>query len=84
MVRSFNREAVKYNKPEIIKFLEPQQLALSNVGAAKLVNSVRIMLEVIPDFVAVQINTANAYNACSRAALVEQLEADPTLQHLAW
>ena len=63
MVSSFNREAVKYNKPEIIKFLEPQQLALSNAGAAMLINSVRMILEVNPDFVVVQIDMANAYNA---------------------
>ena len=84
LVRSIHKEVIKYNKPELVRFLEPQQLALSTAGASKLVNSVRLMLEANPDFVAVQIDLKNAFNACSRSALVAQLEEEPTLQHLAW
>ena len=84
LVRIWHREVVKFNKPEIVKFLEPQQMVLSTAGAAKLVNSVRMMLEIHPDFIAVQIDLKNAFNACSRAALIDQLEDEPTLHHLAW
>ena len=83
-MRTFHKEVVKNSKPEIVKFLEPQQLAMSSAGAAKLVNSVRMMLEQHNDFIAVQIDIKNAFNTCSRAALVEQLEEEPTLKHLAW
>ena len=84
LVRTFHKEVVKHSKPELVKFLEPQQLAMSSSGAAKLVNSVRMMVEQHHDFIAVQIDIKNAFNTCSRAALVEQLEEEPTLKHLAW
>ena len=84
LVRTIHREVINYNKSELVRFLEPQQLVVSEAGAAKLVNTVRMMLEANPDFVAVQIDMKNAFNACSRSALVKQLEEEPTLQHLAW
>ena len=68
LVRTFHKEVVKESKPELVTFLEPQQLAMSSAGAAKLVNSVRMMLEHNPDFIAVQIDIKTAFNDCSRAA----------------
>ena len=34
LVRIWHREVIKFNKPEIVKHLEPQQMVLSTAGAA--------------------------------------------------
>ena len=57
---------------------------MSISGGGKLVFSVRMLLEDRKDFVAVKIDMRNAFNEVSRAAIVEALEEEPTLQHLAW
>ena len=36
---------IKENEPELVAFLEPQQLAMSPGGAAKLVHCTRMMME---------------------------------------
>ena len=84
LLRTVHREVITANKQELVKYLEPQQLVLSEAGAAKLVNSVRMMLEANPEFIAVKIDMKNAFNSCHRAALLLELENEPTLQHLAW
>ena len=68
----------------LTSFLEPQQLCLSLSGGHKLVNSVRMILEENPTFVCFKMDLRNAHNEVSRAAIVEELEAEPTLRHLAW
>ena len=42
------------NKPVLAEFLQPQQFAMSIGGAAKLVNSVRMLSEANPDFIVVK------------------------------
>ena len=84
LLRTAHREVITTNKQELVRYLEPQQLVLSKAGAAKLVNSVRMMLEANPGFIAVKIDMKNAFNSCHRAALLKELEKEPTLQHLAW
>ena len=46
--------------------------------------SVRMLAEHRRDFVVVKIDMKNAFNEVSRAAIIQALEEEPTLQHLAW
>ena len=55
-------------------YLEPQQLALSQAGGAKLVHSVRMLLELRREFVAVKLDIRNAHNEVSRASILEALD----------
>ena len=48
LVRSLHREVVKQNRGEIVRYLEPEQLALSKGGGQKLVFCVRTLLEENP------------------------------------
>ena len=63
---------------ELHAYFEPQQLACSEAGAAKLVFSVRATIEMNRMFVAVKLDLKNAFNECFRAAIVESLESEPT------
>lgn len=45
IVRLFHKEVVRQSKEDIIEYLEPEQLGQSKAGAAKLVLSVRAMME---------------------------------------
>ena len=86
LVRSFHRRAVTENKSELISFLEPQQLALSPAGCTKLYMGLRMKMEARQDradWVAVKLDVKNAFNSASRACLVQRLEREPTLAHLA-
>ena len=49
--------------------MEPQQLAMSQAGAAKLVHTVRMMMDINPDLVAVKIDVKNAFNQSSLEVL---------------
>ena len=49
--RLFHKEVISQSKPEIREFLEPQQLGQSQAGAAKLIHSVRGLLEANPNFI---------------------------------
>jgi hypothetical protein len=69
---------------ELQAYFEPQQLACSEAEAAILVFSVRATIEMNRLFVALKLNLKNAFNECYRAAIIEALEAEPTLRHLAW
>ena len=42
------------------------------------------MMEENPDFVVIKVDLRNAHNEVSRAAIIEELEEEPTLRHLAW
>ena len=66
------------------EFLEPEQLALSQAGGAKLVHQVRMLSEKNPGMVVVKVDMRNAHNEVSRAAVLDALEREPTLRHLAW
>ena len=65
-------------------YFEPHQLVVSRGGAAKLVFSVRCMSETRRDFVVVKMDLKNAFNAVARAAIIESLQAEPSLKHLSW
>ena len=45
--------------------------------------SVRMLAEDRRDFVVVKIDMKNAFNEVSRASIIEAIEEEPTLQHLA-
>ena len=77
LVRTFNRQAARQNRPVLQRHLEPQQLALSPAGGHKLVHMVRMCLEKNPDWVCVKLDVQNAHNSISRAAVVAALEAEP-------
>ena len=83
LVREFHKAVVSQNKEAFVKYLEPEQLAMSVAGGGKLVFSVRMLAEDNKDFVVVKIDMKNAFNEVSRAAIIEALEQEPTLQHLA-
>ena len=84
LARSIHKVANKENKPVLTNFLEPQQLALSVAGGAKLVHGVRMMAEANPGFVVVKCDIKNAFNSVSRARVLEVLEGEDSLRHLAW
>ena len=44
-MKTFHREVIKQNKSELVNYLEPCQLGMSVAGGAKLVHSVRMLLE---------------------------------------
>ena len=56
---------------------------MSVSGAAKLVNSVRMVLEQNTSFICVKLDFRNAFNEASRARVVEALEEVDSLKHLA-
>ena len=84
LVRSFHKEVNRVNRPVLASYLEPQQLANSVGGAAKLVNSVRMLLEANPGFVGVKCDVKNAFNCAARAKVLRVLEGEDSLRHLVW
>ena len=84
LIRTLHSMVIRENRMALTAFLEPQQLCLSLSGGHKQVNSVRMLLEENPTFVCFKMDLRNAHNEVSRAAIVEELEAEPTLRHLAW
>ena len=82
-IKSIHREVIRQNKSVIQEYLEPQQLGTSVAGAAKLVHSVRMMMEENPDFVLIKIDFRNAFNEMARARVIEACEENESLKHLA-
>ena len=82
--RTLHSQVIKQNHGALTTYLEPQQLALSTAGGHKLVHSVRMAAEFHRSWVVVKLDLKNAHNEMSRAATLEELEAEPTLRHLAW
>ena len=78
------KSVVKANKGVLTDFLEPQQMALRQAGGAKLVHSVRMMLESKREFYAVKLDIKNAHNEVSRSSIISALDSEPSLRHLAW
>ena len=72
------------NSPVLSSYLEPQQLAVSVGGAAKLVNSVRMLSEANPGFVVVKCDIKNTFNCVSRARILTVLDEEDSLKHLVW
>ena len=56
---------------------------MSVAGGAKLVHSVRMMLEQNPEFICVKLDFKKAFNEVFRARVVEALEEEDSLRHLA-
>ena len=79
LVRLFHKEVMNQSKTELREYLEPQQLGQSQGGADKLVNSVRGMLELHPDWVCVATEITNCYNEQKRAAILAVLQGVPAL-----
>ena len=84
LLKLWHREVLIQNKMELKAFLEPQQIATTEAGAAKLVISVRSLIEQKREWVVLKLDLFNAFNENSRAAVIETLESEPTLKHLAW
>ena len=59
-------------------------MVFSEAGAAKLVHSMRMMMEENPTFVFVKCDIKNAFNSISRARILEVLEGEDSLRHLSW
>ena len=82
-IKTIHKEVVTQNKHILTGYLEPQQLGMSVAGGAKLVHSVRMMLEQNPEFICVKLDFKNAFNEVFRARVVEALEEEDSLRHLA-
>ena len=82
LIKVFHKEAMSQSRPEIREFLEPHQLGMSKAGAAKLVNSVRGLINSRRDFVCIKIDSKNAFNEISVRSILETLESEPSLSHL--
>ena len=81
LIRTLHSHVIRENRVALTTFLEPQQLCLSLSGGHKLVHSVRMMIDENPDFVVIKVDLRNARNEVSRASIIEELEAEPTLRH---
>ena len=84
LIRDFHKQVAAKNRGPLNDFLEPQQLALSKAGGCKLVHQVRMLSEKRRDFIVVKLDMRNAHNEVSRAAVIEALESEPSLRHIAW
>lgn len=82
-IKTMHKEVVKQNKEVLTEFLEPQQLGMSVAGGAKLVHCVRMVMELNPSFICVKLDFKNAFNEVYRARVIEALEEEDTLRHLA-
>ena len=82
-IKTMHKEVVKQNKEILTDFLEPQQLGMSLAGGAKLVHSVRLIMEQNPNFICVKLDFKNAFNEVFRARIMEALEEEDSLRHLA-
>ena len=83
-IRDLHKGVVKANRGVLADFLEPQQMALSPAGGAKLVHSVRMLLESKREFYAVKLDIRNAHNEVSRSSIISALDSEPSLRHIAW
>ena len=84
LIHTLHSRVISENRGAFTDFLEPQQLALSQAGGHKLVHQVRKMMEEHRDWVVAKLDVRNAHNEVWRSAILTGLEAQPTLQHLAW
>lgn len=82
-IKTIHKEVAAQNKEIFTEFLEPQQLGMSKAGGAKLVHCVRMVMEQNPEFICLKLDFKNAFNEVFRARVVEALEEEDTLRHLA-
>ena len=83
MVRLVDKFAAVQNRQVLQAHLEPQQLALSPAGGHKLVHIVRMSMEAHHDWVCLKLDVENAHNSVSRASILEAVEEEQSLRHLA-
>ena len=83
MLRALHSRVVIANRGALREHLEPHQIALTPGGGGILAHTVRMLLELRPDFVCVCLDVRNAHNEVSRSAVVAALEKVPGLRHLA-
>ena len=84
LILALHSRVIRDNRVAFNDVLEPKQLALSLAGGHQLVHQVRMMMEEHRDWVVVKLDVRNAHNEMWRSAIIKALEAEPTLQHLAW
>ena len=84
LVRELHKAVVTQNKSALVDFLEPEQLAMTVAGGGKLVFSIRMLAEDKRDFIVVKLDMKNAFNEVSRTSIIEALEEESSLSHLAW
>ena len=84
LLKVWHREVITQNKEDLKQFLEPQQLACSEAGAAKLVTCIRTLIEAKPEIIVIKLDLKNAFNENARRAIIDTLESEPSLRHLAW
>ena len=80
--RQFRKMVTRSSKAALVSYFEPQQIVFSEAGAAKLVHSMRMLVEGNPDFVLVKCDIKNAFNSISRARILEVMEREDCLKHL--
>ena len=59
-------------------------MVLSKSGARSLLNLLRRMVETRRDYEAVKVDICNAINECDRAVTIDRLQAEPSINYLAW
>ena len=82
LVKLFHREVMLQCKVEVREFLEPVQLGQSVAGAAKLVHAIGGALRADQELICCRIDLKNAFNECSKTAILEALQAEESLSHL--
>jgi len=80
--RVFHKHGMAGSKAALRKHQEPQQVALAEGGAHKLVHSVRMHQEERPGFCIAHLDTDNAFQEMMRAAIIERLGYIPELAHM--
>ena len=82
LVKLFHREVMSQCKAKVGEFLKPVQLGQSMAGAAKLVYAIGRPLRTNRERICCRIDLKNAFNECSKSAILETLEAEESLAHL--
>ena len=82
--RQFRKMVTRSSKAALVSYFEPQQIVFSEAGAAKLVSSMRKLVEANPQFVLVKCDIKNAFNSISRARILQVMEREDSLKHLVW
>ena len=84
LARTLHKMVTRENRSALVKYFEPQQVVVSVAGAAKLINSVRMLSEANPEFIVVKCDIKNAFNSVSRARVLQVMESEEQLRHLVW
>ena len=71
LARTLHKMVTRTNRATLVKYFEPQQV-------------VRMLSEANPSFVVVKCDIRNAFNSVSRSQVINVLESEEDLRHLAW